>query len=161
MRRTQIFHWDFLVVSEIWLRARSDFVSRSRSILLVGTFILCASASMPMVMCQEKADVYKRIGILKGQVRFVNHHDLGDTPANNLYIVFQRVGCGNCLFGIWTDINGNYEVFLGQGRYRIIVEQPSPPVYDLLDAEQRRVVRVRANGVENTFNVRLRLKHPS
>lgn len=63
-----------------------------------------------------------RIQQVKGKVVYLNHPDLGKTPAVGQYLVFQREGCKDCLVATHTDVEGNYELFLGVGKYKLIVQ---------------------------------------
>ena len=109
-------------------------------------------------LCQTDSDVYNDIGVLKGQVRVLNNPELGDTPASLIYLVFERVGCKRCLVGIHADLDGNYEVSLGKGKYKLIIFKPSPPIYDMLAPDQPRFVRVVPGVFDTIFNIRLTLK---
>lgn len=69
---------------------------------------------------EEDAQVYDgRIQQVKGKVVYLekNHEKI---PASGEYVVFQRDGCKDCLVGFYTDGEGNYRLFLGVGKYRII-----------------------------------------
>ena len=108
---------------------------------------------------QDDSDVYNKIGTIKGHVQWLNNRDLGKTPANGMYIVFQRVGCRKCLVGTHADIDGNYKVFLGLGRYKLIIFKPSPPVYDLLAPDQPRFVNVSDTLRDTVFDINLKTKN--
>lgn len=63
-----------------------------------------------------------RIQQVKGKVVYLNHPDLGKTPASGQYLVFQRDGCKDCLVATHADADGNYKLFLGVGKYKLIVQ---------------------------------------
>jgi hypothetical protein len=63
-----------------------------------------------------------RIKQVRGTVTILDHPELGKTPGNGQYIVFQREGCKDCLIAVHSDIDGNYKVFLGPGRYKLIMQ---------------------------------------
>ena len=63
-----------------------------------------------------------RIQQVKGKVIYLNHSTLGKTPASGEYLVFQREGCKDCLVATHTDGEGNYKLFLGAGKYKLIVQ---------------------------------------
>ena len=72
---------------------------------------------------EEDDKVYDgRIQQVKGKVVYLNHPELGKTPASGQYLVFQRDGCKDCLVATHTDLDGNYKLFLGVGKYKIIVQ---------------------------------------
>lgn len=126
-------------------------------VFLMITFIFLVGGASNS-FSQGKGDLYAEIGIVKGQVRILNDPELGDTPASVMYLVFQRVGCKRCLIGTHADLNGNYELFLGKGKYELIVFQPSPPVYNMLAPDQPRFVHVIPGTIDTIFNIRLTLK---
>jgi hypothetical protein len=115
----------------------------------------CLSASS----FQDDRGIHNRLVVIKGKVIELNNRDLGVTPAHaSTTLIFQRVGCRTCLVASRPDIDGNYEVRVGRGRYRLIVTSPSAPQYDLLAPEQQRYVDTTNSASQViTFDVRLRL----
>ena len=107
---------------------------------------------------QGNSAVYNSLGHLKGTVWISNHPTLGKTPANFFELVFRRVGCNKCLVGTRTDIDGKYDLILGEGRYEIIVFSPSTPIYDLIAPNQPRMVKVSSGIMETQFDVLLKLQ---
>ncbi len=99
--------------------------------------------------------LYNQIVAIKGNVQILNHPDLGLTPASRIYLVFQREDCKRCLVATWTDSKGDYEIFVGQGKYRIIVRNPSPPTYDMLAPEQPRYVNATKDEKPKHFDIKL------
>ena len=72
---------------------------------------------------EEDDKVYDgRIQQVKGRVTILNHPTLGKTPASGQYLVFQREGCKDCLVATHADGEGNYKLFLGVGKYKLIVQ---------------------------------------
>jgi len=95
--------------------------------------------------------------LIKGKVTITNHPKLGKTPGNGIQIVFQKVGCSSCVFGTKTDINGDYKVSVGDGKYKVIVVNPNPLV-DLLAPDQSRFVKTADSPQQLVkFDIRLRL----
>ena len=107
---------------------------------------------------QSASHVYDEIGRLHGTVILINHPDLGRTPANFMYLVFRRAGCKKCLIGTKTDVDGKYELFLGQGRYELIALSPTPPPYDMIANGQSRMVNIRGREPDTQFDVSLKLQ---
>ena len=71
---------------------------------------------------EEDAKVYDgRIQQVKGTVVYLekNHEQI---PASGQYLVFQREGCKDCLVATNTDAECHYKLFLGVGRYKLIVQ---------------------------------------
>ncbi|MBV9216833.1 MAG: hypothetical protein JO053_11710 [Acidobacteria bacterium] len=91
---------------------------------------------------------------IKGHVEIMNPVT-GKVPAAGMFIVFQRVGCRDCLVGVYTDSYGDYRLRIGQGRYKAIVRNPSPPEKDMLDRNQKRYVRAASPIVDQVFDLLL------
>ena len=115
----------------------------------------CLSASN----VEADRGTHNRLVVIKGKVTELNNRDLGITPAHaSTTLIFQRVGCRTCLIATRPDIDGNYEIRVGRGRYRLIVTSPSPPEYDLLAPEQQRFVDTKHSASQViSFDVKLRL----
>ena len=112
-------------------------------------------------------DVYDgRIAQVKGKVIYLNQPDVGKTPASGHYLVFQRDGCKDCLVATHADAEGNYKIFLGIGKYKLIVSEcvcdyggTGCDCHNLLAASQPQYITVergRPYGAE--FNIELVLK---
>ena len=137
--------------------------------LLLLTFLFAAAifslSTERVTRCLSASDVkddvgiHNRLVVIKGKVVELNNRDLGVTPAHaSTTLIFQRVGCKTCLVATRPDIDGNYEVRVGRGRYRLIVTSPSPPENDLLAPEQQRHVDTTNSASQViTFDVKLRL----
>src|SRR5687768_11833801 len=82
----------------------------------------------------------RRLVIIKGKAMILNHPDLGVTPANSEVLIFQKVGCTSCYVRANVDFDGNYKISVGDGKYKIIVNNPSSPEFDMLAPEQERFI---------------------
>ena len=100
-------------------------------------------------------DIYNRMVTIKGHVEFLNNAEIGRTPASGTYLVFQRNGCKNCLVGTHADANGNYNVRVGLGRYKLIVFNPSPPTYDMIAPAQPRYIDAQPKLTDTQFDIKL------
>lgn len=103
--------------------------------------------------------IHNQLFVIKGKVIELNNLDLGETPAHgSTTLIFQKDGCKSCLISTRPDIDGNYEIRVGGGKYRLIVTSPSPPENDLLAPNQERYVDTKkaVSQVVN-FDVKLRL----
>jgi len=105
---------------------------KRKTIFLVSSLLLAIIISISFVVyaqkkrsCSERDnEVYDgRIEQVKGKVVYLNHPELGKTPANGQYLVFQREDCKKCLVATHADIDGNYKIFVGVGRYKLIVQE--------------------------------------
>lgn len=103
--------------------------------------------------------IHNKLFVIKGRVIELNNIDLGETPAHgSTTLIFQKNGCRNCLIATKPDVNGNYEIRVGDGKYRIIVTSPSPPENDLLAPNQERFVDTKkATSRVVNFDVKLKL----
>jgi hypothetical protein len=110
-----------------------------------------------MVAAAAADDIYNQIGIVKGQVFFVNNPELGRTPASGQYFVFQRTDCRRCLIGVRADREGRYTAFLGVGRYRVICIDPEREGADLIRKGQLREVTVKQRPNDVEFNIELEI----
>jgi hypothetical protein len=104
-------------------------------------------------------DPYNQMVTIKGKVQILNHPQLGRTPANGIYLMFQRNDCKKCLIATRADVDGNYEIRVGKGKYKIIVENPSPPTYDMLASDQPRYVTATSVIEATEFDINLVI-HP-
>src|SRR5262245_16057865 len=78
--------------------------------------ILCeASAS------QKVEALYEKVGYLTGKVFFIEA-DSTHVIAAGAFLLFQRVGCDDCLVGARTDTLGEYSLLLGSGKYRVFCD---------------------------------------
>lgn len=130
----------------------------TRGVIVVSLVMLGLAASSLSKSTEPGDDeLYNQIVTIKGKVTILNHPELGKTAASGMYLVFQRDGCKQCLVATRADLDGNYQILVGRGRYRIIVRNPSPPTYDLLDPDQARYVEARSPVQENQFDIKLKL----
>ena len=88
----------------------------------------------------------------------LNHPQLGKTVGNNTYLVFQREDCKKCLVATWTNLDGNYQILVGRGRYKVISRDSrggGAPSYDMLAPDQPRYIDAQniANGETFDINV--------
>ena len=116
-----------------------------KTLFLVSIFsILCLflmnnEFSLSAQSCDEESGP-ERLVIIKGKATIINHPTLGETPDSGGTIVFQKVGCNSCYIGTNADIDGNYKISVGDGKYKVIVRNPSSPEFDMLVPEQERFI---------------------
>lgn len=95
---------------------------------------------------------------IKGKAVILNHPELGRTEASYTSIVFQRADCKKCLVAAVTDANGNYEIYVGRGRYKISycdARGGGAPSYDMLAPDQPRYVNADSILQPNQFDIRI------
>lgn len=122
------------------------------SIGLVTSVLLCMGA---FGQSRSDADVYNQMATLKGHVRVLNNPAIGNAPAAGQFIVFQRADCRKCLVGVYADEMGNYQVRIGQGKYKVIVFNPSSIVFDMLAPSQSRYVVADSPIKDTVFDISL------
>jgi hypothetical protein len=121
----------------------------------LASSVLACSLIAPIFGADD--DLYNLVGQLRGQVVLVNHPTLGRTPASGYYLLFQREGCKLCLIGVRTDVEGRYELLLGEGKYRIVEQSIQRTgdyiVLDFLPKRQAREVVVHSGSIATVFNI--------
>jgi hypothetical protein len=93
---------------------------------------------------------------IKGKAVILNHPELGRTVASHTSIVFQRTDCKKCLVAAVTDANGDYEIYVGRGRYKISycdARGGGAPSYDMLAPDQPRYVNADSILQPNQFDI--------
>lgn len=126
---------------------------------LQGCFVMiCLSFGMIdngfLGQSSDDSVVYNQMTTIKGHVEILNNPVLGKTAGAGIYIVFQRVDCKKCLIGVFADANGDYRVRLGQGKYKVIVHNPSTS-FDMLAPDQPRYVTATSPIVDTVFDIKL------
>jgi hypothetical protein len=126
--------------------------------ILFLSALVCSSEVVNSNPNKSNDSVYNQIAIVKGTVSILNHPQLGKTAANGFYLVFQRNDCEKCLIATTTDLDGKYQVFVGRGKYKVIVRNPSPPEYDMLAPDQARLINASSILEDNIFNINVVLQ---
>lgn len=125
-------------------------------ILLVPAFILTTISVTSLASSSDNDfDVYNRLATIKGNVQLLNHPEHGKVPAGGQYLVFQRNGCKYCLIATNADKDGNYRIRVGQGKYKVVVYNPSSAIYDMLAPGQARFVTAMSTIQDTQFDVNL------
>lgn len=71
---------------------------------------------------ETDAEVYDgRVQQVTGKVVFLER-DRKKVPAGGQELTFRREGCKHCIWITRTYSDGNYKVFLGVGKYKLIVQ---------------------------------------
>lgn len=129
-----------------------------RKMLVLGMLMAGVIGASVYGRSQSHEDdrLYDQLITIRGRVRIVNHPTLGNTEAGGVYIVFQRGGCRGCLIATTTDVEGNYRIRVGRGRYRVIIREIlADPSYDLLAPDQPRYVDATSGRQEKQFDINL------
>ena len=102
--------------------------------------------------------VFNEVVLIKGHVTILNHPELGTTVGNGVYLVFQREGCKQCLVATSTDLEGNYQILVGRGRYKVISRDArggGAPSYDMLAPDQPRFINAQNKVHGETFYIKV------
>ncbi len=135
------------------------------SILFAIALLSLAAYAQNSSCSHPDSDVYDgRIIQVKGKVTILNHPELGKTVASGMSVVFQREDCKKCLVATRANLDGDYEVFLGEGRYKVIAWENQCDYggagcvcYDLLAPDQLRYVEAKRSPYRAEFNISIRL----
>jgi len=112
---------------------------------------------------ERDAEVYDgRVQQVAGKVVFLER-DHRKVPAGGQELTFRRDGCKDCIWVTRTDSEGNYKVFLGIGRYKIIVQWKNcgyAPAEDCaghnyLSTDQPEYLTVQRSPLSPTFDIEL------
>ena len=145
---------------------RSRYQQILQFVLLFLALFICLAAYAQKSTCSDSDnEAYDgRIIQIKGHVTVLNHPTLGTTPGNGMYLVFQRADCKKCLIATKADLDGNYEIFVGEGRYKIIAQEnrcdyggTGCDCHDLLASDQARYVDAKRGPYPTVFDVKLNL----
>lgn len=133
-------------------------------IVFLFTVILFADYGYNNIFAQNCAnDSPMRLVIIQGKATIVNFPDVGQMPATSETIIFQKVGCPSCYIGTNTDADGNYKIKVGDGKYKVIVRNPSSPEFDMLTPEQERFIDTGTDDAKKyskqvfDFDIKIRL----
>jgi hypothetical protein len=135
-------------------------------VILLLIVAVCPVAYSQSSTCPgSDSEVYDgRIIQIKGQVTIMNHPTLGTTPGNGMYLVFQRTDCKKCLIATKAGLDGSYEIFAGEGRYKLIVQEnrcdyggTGCDCYDLLMSDQARYIDAKRGPTPTVFDIKIKL----
>jgi hypothetical protein len=101
-----------------------------------------------------------RLVIIKGKATIINFPGREDMPATSETLIFQKVGCESCFVGANVDGDGNYKILVSDGKYKIIVRNPSSPEVDWLASNQARFIDTGGENSPNsefTFDIKIKL----
>lgn len=123
-------------------------------LLMVGVTVHAQGGARP----HPDDYVYDEVVLIKGHVTILNHPELGTTVGNGVRLVFQREGCKKCLVATATDLEGNYQILVGRGRYKVISRDTrggGAPSYDMLAPDQPRSIDAQNKVHGETFDIKV------
>lgn len=126
--------------------------------ILAGTL---AAIAVQHRLSQGEERLYNEMVVIKDNVRVVDQTTHDTSVRVGASLIFQRVDCKKCLVAAVTDTDGNYQLHVSRGRYKVIVREGTREgeTYDVLAADQPRYVD--ATNVVNYNQFDIRLVYPS
>ena len=126
--------------------------------LLLSSFLVMLGASgFCLARFDQAGDetAYYTTATIKGNVTILNHPSLGKTAGSSVLLGFQRTDCPKATVATWTDTEGNYEIRVGIGSYKLIVRdgRREGETKDALAPNQQRVVDTGPPGSIKNFAV--------
>ncbi len=121
--------------------------------------IVIAGVVLPLQKSTAEArsdeDAYFGVGTVTGTVTMLNHPTKGKTPGGGVSLAFQRTDCPKCITTSPADLNGQYVVRLGMGRYKVILRSGTRrgETEDILAPSQPRYVEVTSEGQVKRFDI--------
>src|SRR5262245_13346002 len=132
-----------------------------RAYRIMSSIIITIAAGGVIQYSQNDAisdeDAYYKTAIIKGAVTILNHPTMGKTPGSSTFLVFQRTDCKQSIIRIWTDMNGNYQVHVSPGQYKLIVLEGKreKETRDVLAPNQQRFIDTGQPGTITNFNIEI------
>lgn len=132
----------------------------TRTLIAVGIIMVGVMGVMSFGRHPDQKDncEYAQLVTIKGKAEILNHPELGRTAASFTSLVFQRTDCKKCLVAAITDADGNYEIHVGRGRYKVSycdARGGGAPSYDMLAPDQPRHVDADSILRPNQFDIRI------
>jgi hypothetical protein len=131
---------------------------------LIATCIMPMLAVLVTIMPQLlRGQGFNDVGTVRGHVEIENHPSLGRTPCRNCAFLIYRKDCSHAIIYVKTDSDGNYEVRIGLGKWRIALkeqvgEQEAMSLVDMLAKDQPREFNLTSPLHDLTFDIRANLK---
>ena len=100
-------------------------------------------------------DLPERLVIIQGKAT-IDLPEHGPLPATSEILIFKKTDCKSCFVTATVDINGNYKIYVADGKYKIIVRNPSSPEFDMLAPDQERFVNTVYSKDVYDFDIKIR-----
>lgn len=135
---------------------RCAFVSVQILVLLFMSSFIGSSGE-----CIEEDKIAEQIVTIRGHVQTLNPVTQKVSIPVGQALVFQRADCKKCLLVTTTDENGNYNIRIGKGKYKLLTDVGYKVGKSDLAPGQPDYVNAADILKENIFNIRLvRKPHP-
>ena len=133
-------------------------------VLLLIVLLTSSSLFMPKDENCTSPDAYanstpKRLVVIQGNATIINFPD-GPLPATSETLIFKKAGCESCFVGANVDKDGKYRILVADGKYEIIVRNPSSPEKDWLAPDQKRLIDTESDSDPNSvvhFDIRIKM----
>jgi hypothetical protein len=133
-------------------------------VLLLIVLMTCSWLFVPRDENCTSADAYadptpKRLVVIQGNATIINFPD-GPLPASSETLIFKKAGCQSCFVAANPDKDGKYRILVADGKYEIIVRNPSSPEKDWLAPDQKRLIDTENDSDPNSvvhFDIRIKM----
>ena len=101
----------------------------------------------------------KRLVVIQGKAMITNFPG-GEIAATSETLIFRKAGCELCFVGANVDKDGNYKILVADGKYEIIVRNPSSPEADWLAPDQKRFIDTDTESDPNSvvkFDIKIKM----
>ena len=133
-------------------------------VLLLIVLLTCSSLFVPRDENCTSPDTYgdptpKRLVVIQGNATIINFPG-GPLPATSETLIFKKAGCESCFVGANVDKDGKYRILVDDGKYEIIVRNPSSPEKDWLAPDQKRLIDTESDSDPTSvvhFDIRIKM----
>jgi hypothetical protein len=108
---------------------------------------------------------YNDVGTVRGHVEILNHPSLGRTPCRNCAFLIYRKECPRAIIYIETDVDGNYNIRIGLGTWRIAMKEQAGErttnalsLIDMLAKDQPREFKISSPLKALIFDIKVSVK---
>jgi hypothetical protein len=141
-------------------------MNKKTGLILALLFVVTAGSAFGQKSrpySESDAEVYDgRVQQVTGKVVYLEKGHKR-VPAGGQELTFRRDGCKDCIWITRTDSDGNYKVFLGVGKYKLIVQWKNcgyAPTEDCaghnyLSTDQPEYLIVNRGPLSPTFDIEL------
>jgi hypothetical protein len=108
----------------------------------------------------SSASDWNQVGTVAGHVVIENHPSLGRVACSYCTFLIKREGCKKCLISVKTDLNGDYSLRIGLGKWRIFDsdrDEGSDEDRDYLAPNQPRTFVLKSPNGTLAFDIVVRL----
>ena len=125
-------------------------------LMLIIIALLFASNIPAQDNSVKESDLADQIIQIKGSLRTYNEKKEAIAVISG-YIVFQRLDCKKCLVATRSKSNGEYEILVSRGKYKVFVFEfgENQRLYDVVSPNQNRIVNAQDKIRGNLFDIEI------